>query len=169
MKSWRLALSVGILAAVYVFSSISIGTLSVGPISITLHAWTVFITWALFFAAGANNEAALKVATTAVWGPVWGYAVVFLGATTLGPVIGVPLGLGVAVFIFAAAIVIMMTDIPFFSFGPGAFAGWAVFFGTTNDLWGSIVTLLIGVGLGMLSVRLPNLFEQVAAPSDTSS
>jgi len=159
MKDIKLALSVGILAGLWVFFSLSVGSIG----GVTLHAWPVFITWALFFAAGANNQAAIKVATTAIWGPIFGWLCVYFGATILGPIIGAPVGLGLLVFVLAAAIVIMMTDIPFFSFGPGAFACWAVFFATNFDFVGSVVILLVGVFLGLLSVNLPKLFTSKPA------
>lgn len=159
MKNIKLALTVGILAGVWVFFSLSVGSIG----GVTLFAWPVFITWALFFAAGANNQAAVKVATTAIWGPIFGWLCVYIGATTLGPIISVPAGLGLVVFVLATAIVIMMTDIPFFSFGPGAFACWAVFFATNFDFVGSVVILLVGVVLGLLSVNIPKLFTSKPA------
>lgn len=160
MKNMNLALSVGVLAGLWVFLAVTVGTIA----GVTIYPWGVFMTWALFFAAGANNEAAVKVATTAVWGPILGWLCIYLGVTILGQWLLVPVGLGIAVFILAVSIVIMMTDIPFFSFGPGAFVGWAVFFATNNDFVGSVVILLIGVGLGWLSVNIPGwLTTKVAA------
>lgn len=159
MKNMKLALSVGILAGLWVFFSLTVGSIG----GITLYPWVVFITWGLFFTAGADNKAAVKVATTAVWGPIFGWICVFVGATTLGPIIGVPVGLGILVAICAWAIVIMMTDIPIFSFGPGAFAGWAVFFATGNDFVGSVIILLVGVCLGWISVKIPSMFSKKEA------
>lgn len=159
MKNMKLALSVGILAGLWVFFSVTVGKIG----GLTIYPWVVFITWPLFFAAGANNEAAIKVATAAVWGPIFGWLCVFIGIKTLGPLIGVPVALGLMVGILAIAIVIMMTDIPFFSFGPGAFCCWATFFATNFDFVGSVVVLLIGVGLGWLSVNILNLFTKKAS------
>ncbi len=156
MKNMKLALSVGILAGLWVCFAVTVPTFG----GVTIYSWVVFITWALFFAAGANNTAAIKVATTAIWGPILGWICVYLGATILGPITGVAVGLGIIVAICAWTVVIMMTDIPFFSFGPGAFACWAVFFATGNDFVGSVVILLVGVCLGWISVKIPSLFTK---------
>ena len=91
MKDIKLALSVGILAGLWVFFSLSVGSIG----GVTLHAWPVFITWGLFFAAGANNQAAVKVATTAIWGPIFGWLCVYFGATILGPINRCPCGIGI--------------------------------------------------------------------------
>jgi hypothetical protein len=156
MKNIKMAIVVGLLAGGWAFVALTVGEFA----GVTLHAWPVFLAWALFFAAGADNNAAIKVATSSVWGIVWGYLSVYVGMTLLGGTLGVPAGIGLAVAVLAALIVIMMTDIKFLSFGPGAFATWAVYFGTNFDFVGSIAMLMVGVILGVVSVKLTALISK---------
>jgi hypothetical protein len=85
---------------------------------------------------------------------------VYVGMTLLGGTLGVPAGIGLAVAVLAALIVILMTDVKFLSFGPGAFATWAVYFGTNFDFVGSIAMLMVGVILGVVSVKLTALISK---------
>ena len=156
MKNLKMAIVVGILAGAWAFFALEVGEIA----GVTLHAWPVFLAWALFFAAGANDEAAVKVATTSVWGMTWGWLSVTIGMDLLGETLGVPLGIGLAVMVLAALIVIMMTDIKFLSFGPGAFATWAVYFGTGFDFIGGLAMLFVGVILGVVSVKLTALISK---------
>ena len=156
MKNIKLAVVVGILAGGWAYAALSIGSIG----AITLYPWPVFLSWALFFAAGANLEAVKKVSISQVWGIAWGWLSVTIGIDLLGDTLGVPLGIGLAVLILAAAIVIMMTDIPLLSFGPGAFAAWAVFFGTGFDTVSALLMLLVGVLFGYLSVTITGMLSK---------
>ena len=156
MKNIKMAIVVGVLAGAWTFVALTVGEFA----GVTLHAWPVFLAWALFFAAGADNNAAIKVATSSVWGIVWGFLSVYIGMELLGPTLGVPAGIGLAVAVLAALIVILMTDVKFLSFGPGAFATWAVYFGTNFDFVGSIAMLMVGVILGLVSVKLTALISK---------
>lgn len=153
-KNMPLAISIGLLAGSWAFFALTFPEIG----DITIYSWPAFITWALFFCSGANNEGALKTTVSTVWGLLWGVASSYLGASLLGPIVGAPLGLAIAICFLAGAIIIMMNEIPILSFGAGAFPAWASYFGTNLDLVGTALALFIGIILGMVSVRLPVLF-----------
>lgn len=153
-KNMPLAVSIGLLAGSWAFLSLSFPKVG----NIAVYTWPAFITWALFFCSGANNEGALKTTVATVWGLLWGVASSYIGATLLGPIVGAPLGLGIAICFLAGAVIIMMNEIPLLSFGAGTFPVWASYFGTNLDLVGTALPLFVGIALGMISVRLPLLF-----------
>jgi hypothetical protein len=156
MKNIKLAIVVGLLAGGWAYFALTVGKIG----DITLYAWPVFLSWALFFAAGANLEAVKKVSISQVWGIAWGWLSVTIGIEVLGGTLGVPLGVGLAVMVLAALIVILMTDVKFLSFGPGAFAAWAVFFGTGFDTVSALLMLLVGVLFGYLSVTITGMISK---------
>ena len=61
----------------------------------------------------------------------------------------------VALAVTALGLVLcLQAALPMLAFIPGAFVGTAVFFGTSFDLLGSVIALVIGACLGLLSSLL---------------
>lgn len=201
-----LAASVGILSILwtwvalnFTFHWVSDGDLGNGlelPANLHLIVPAAFVAWAMYFAAGGDNEAARKVAIANVFGAVGALAVMF-GAAELADLPDF-WGIALLVGVFAGVLVVLGSLGDWF-FIPATFGAFAsVFFwwiATGLDKWapgggGSgnsvealgdpatagagafggvistpygwvfasiLVTLTVGVGLGMLSTRLAAL------------
>ena len=85
-----------------------------------------FIAWACFVAAGGNNKALSSTVTAWLWGAV----VAWLSAAfLLGPLSGLPAGLGVpATIAISVFVLIYGTKVKAFSLAPGAVYGYAAFY-----------------------------------------
>ena len=136
--------AVGLLAGIWTFVSVEV----------TLLTWVAFVFWALFFAAGGDRAATVRTAAPALAGVGWGWAAgavyTHLWSSTLG------LSVIVAVL---ALVLCLQAAVDLLSFIPAAFAGTAVYFGTGFDVLGSIVPLVIGVGLGYISAVLASAIQ----------
>lgn len=128
-------ISVGLLAGVWTQVSIELA----------LITWVAFVAWACYFAAGGGRSGFVHGLAANVAGALWGYAasLVLERATFTG---------AVALAVTAVAFILcVQAAVDLLSFIPGAFAGTAVFFGTSFDLTGTLIALVIGACLGWLS------------------
>jgi hypothetical protein len=198
-----LALSVGVLAFLWTWGALNFtfhwvtsGDLGNGlslPANFHVMVPAAFVSWAMFFAAGADNLAAAKVAIANIFGAVAALLVIVVASDIAGVPDFWTLGLGVGL---AALVLVVLSALGDWYFVPATFAAFAsVFFwwtatgldkwapgggGTGNDVaalkdpatagagaFGGVlstpygwvvvdvlVTLMIGVVLGMLSTRL---------------
>ena len=136
MKSFLgVGISVGVLAGLWTQVSIELA----------LITWVAFVAWATFFAAGGGREGFTKGLAANLSGVAWAWVAsqVLEQATFTGAV-----ALAVTVLAFVLCV---QAALPLLSFIPGAFVGTAVFFGTSFDLAGTVLALVIGAGLGWLS------------------
>jgi len=136
MKSFLgVGISVGVLAGLWTQVSIEL----------TLVTWVAFVAWATFFAAGGGREGFTKGLAANLSGVAWAWVAsqVLEQATFTGAV-----ALAVTVLAFVLCV---QAALPLLSFIPGAFVGTAVFFGTSFDLAGTVLALVVGAGLGWLS------------------
>lgn len=158
LKFGPLALSVGILAAIWTYASIKLG----------LSTWAAFVGWAFYFVAGGNAKAIMKAGVPTLVGVVFGYLALYgLKLEGEAAIIGIAVAVGVAALI----LVVMMNWAPF-ALAPAAFGSFAVFFAFTfgqfqsKDLFSldnvlfSLLALLIGIGLGYLSTSIPAWFTK---------
>lgn len=154
-----IGIAVGVLAGLWTQASIELG----------LITWVAFTAWATFFAAGGGKDGVVQGLAANLSGVAWAYlASLFLEQATWNGAVAVAVTvLGVVLCLQAA--------LPLLSFIPGAFIGTAVFFGTGFDLDGTIVALVAGSALGIVSAvlgaRLQRLVdgrapEPAAAPAD---
>jgi hypothetical protein len=202
-----LALSVGLLAWLwtwgaldFTFHWVTSGDLGNGlslPGNFHVMVPAAFVSWAMFFAAGADNLAAAKVAIANVFGAVAALLVMIIASGVAGVPDFWALGLGVGL---AALVLVVLSALGDWYFVPATFGAFAsVFFwwiATGLDKWAPggggvgnnvgalkdaatagtgafggvlstpygwvvfdvLVTLMIGVGLGMLSTRLAAVF-----------
>ncbi len=150
LKFGPLALSVGVLAAIWTYASIKLG----------LSTWAAFVGWALFFVAGADTKAITKAGVPIIVGVVFGYLSLY--GLKLGGELGF-VGVAVAVGVAASILVLLMNWAPT-ALAPAAVASFATFFGFAlvktdvfdlNNVLFSLLALLIGVALGWLSTSLP--------------
>lgn len=147
-------LSVGVLAGIWTQVSVELG----------LITWVAFVAWACFFAAGGGALGFRRGLAANLSGVVYGWLVALLISAADFP--GV-LAVGVAV---AALAMCLQAGWAPLSFIPGAFAGTAVFFGTTFAFWPVVIALAIGAGLGWVSALLGDrvqalITKPVAVPS----
>lgn len=131
-----IAVSVGVLAGAWTYVSVEL----------TLVTWVAFVAWACFFAAGGGTSGLAKGLAANLAGVFWGWVISqgldHVSASTLA------LSLMVTVVGFVLCV---EAALPLLSFIPGGFAGTAVFFGTSFDLGGTLLAVVAGALLGILS------------------
>ena len=134
-KLLGIGISVGVLAGIWTQVSIELA----------LITWVGFVAWACYFAAGGGREGFQKGLAANLAGALWGYgaSLVLTYATFTGAV--------ALVVTVVAFILCLQAAVDVLSFIPGAFAGTAVIFGTSFDLSGTLIALVVGAGLGWLS------------------
>ncbi|MFJ9392374.1 DUF1097 domain-containing protein [Nocardioides sp. NPDC101246] len=134
-KLLGIGISVGVLAGIWTQVSIELA----------LITWVGFVAWACYFAAGGGRQGFLKGLAANLAGALWGYgaSLVLTYATFTGAV--------ALVVTLVAFILCLQAAVDLLSFIPGAFAGTAVIFGTSFDLGGTLLALVVGAGLGWLS------------------
>lgn len=140
-----LGISIGVLAGVWTVGSISLG----------LITWAGFLSWASFYAAGGETKGLKDAVMGNISGVIWG-AIIIKISSMFG---GSTAGLGVAVAIGACAMC-WQAKISHLSFIPGAFIGCATFFGTSFDVKGSIIALVLGAVLGYVSQQVGKLLAK---------
>lgn len=133
-----IGISVGVLAGIWTYASVEL----------TLITWVAFVAWACFFAAGGGTTGLAKGLAANVAGVFWGWVI----SQGLENVSASTLALALMVTVVGFVLCIEAA-LPLLSFIPGGFAGTAVFFGTGFDLWGSLVAVVAGALLGIVSER----------------
>lgn len=147
-----LALSVGVLAAIWTFVSPMLAILT----------WPAFIGWAFFFVAGGDAKAIPKAGLPLASGAILAWLAV-QGGPSLGAY-GIPIAVGII-----AAVMVLMGNQALFALIPAQFVGAAVFFGAGAVLVASLLSLAVGLVIGLISVSIPALVaskqtEPAAAP-----
>jgi hypothetical protein len=140
-----LAVSIGVLIAVWTYLAVGVATLPV---------WVGIITWGAFFAAGGKTDGLVKTIAASLSGLVWA----FIAALVVGKLGGGTPALSVMVGVIAFAMV-LQSKISFLSFIPGAFLGAAATVGAgggtdTSALTKIAVALVAGAIFGFLSEML---------------
>ncbi len=130
-----IGISVGVLAGLWTYVSVELA----------LVTWVAFIAWACFFAAGGGTTGLRKGLAANLSGVFWGY-LISLALKLDGSTLVLALLVTVVGFILC-----VQAAWPVLSFIPGAFAGTAVFFGTSFNLTGTVLALVIGAALGLVS------------------
>jgi len=148
MQLLPISLSIGILAGIWTYVSMTCGILT----------WPAFVGWAIFFFAGANKDALVKAFPPILVGLALGYGTVLINTALKGDT----LILSILVVVLAFLLTFMM-NISWLATAPAAFAMVAVFFGVGDPLKAAI-PLIIGLLLGYVSVWIPELFVK----SDTN-
>ena len=95
-----------------------------------LWTWISFQAWAMYFLSGCTVAGGGKVMLGYLGGAVASTAIMALFGV-LGPHVGAPVGLAIAVFIVVIG-VISAERVPGFNFVPAWFIGAGVFFGVMN-------------------------------------
>ncbi len=141
-----LGISIGVLAGIWTWISITVG----------IATWPTFVGWALFFASGGDAKSIYKAGLPIITGTLLGWIAVqitpFLGGGTIGLAIAV---------VIVAFIMTVLGLVKGFEFVPAQFASAASFFGmgaTTAAIGKTLLPVLLGVLFGYLSAILPPLF-----------
>jgi hypothetical protein len=140
-----LAVSIGVLIAVWTYLAVGVAGLPV---------WVGIITWGAFFAAGGKTDGLVKTIAASLSGLIWA----FIAAMVVGKLGGGTPALSVMVGVVAFAMV-LQSKISFLSFIPGAFLGAAATVGanggTDTSALGKIAAALVaGAIFGYLSEML---------------
>lgn len=136
MKNYLgVGISVGVLAGLWTQVSVQLG----------LVTWVAFIAWACFFAAGGGAAGFRKGLAANLSGVVWGWLASLVAAR-----VGFPGSLAIIVTVLAFVLCVQAA-VSLLSFVPGAFAGTAVFFGTSFAFWPTVLALVVGACLGWAS------------------
>lgn len=153
------ALMIGVAAALVVWGS---STLSANY-SWMGAVWVVFISWALYFMAGAKISRAHKYALGLIGGVFFGWLTLFL-VSYLTALVGSTWGLPAAVFLVATAIVLLeLTN--WFELAPAYFFSFAAYFAFVFGGFGGhadnvtqafyvVVLLLAGLVVGYITATL---------------
>lgn len=136
MKNYLgVGISVGVLAGLWTQVSIEL----------SLITWVAFVAWACYFAAGGGRTGLARGLAANLSGVFWAYlASLAIGQMTFNGAVAI------VVVVLAFVLCVQAAAAPL-SFIPGAFAGTAVFFGTSFDLLGTALALVVGGLLGWLS------------------
>lgn len=149
-----IGLSVGVLAGVWTFVSVELA----------LVTWVAFVAWACFFAAGGGVTGLKKGLASNLAGVLWGF-VISLGLNLSSSTIALALMVTVVGFILCVE-----AGWSLLSFIPGGFAGTAVFFGTSFDLAGTLIAVVAGAVLGLVSeIAGAQIQKAVDGPATTSA
>lgn len=149
-----IGISVGVLAGIWTYASVEL----------TLVTWVAFVAWACFFAAGGGTTGLAKGLTANVAGVFWGWVI----SQGLENVSASTLALALMVTVVGFVLCIEAA-LPLLSFIPGGFAGTAVFFGTGFDLSGTLVAVVAGALLGIVSERLGAMVQSAVDGSSHTS
>jgi len=162
IKFVPLALSVGILAALWTYVSIKLGW----------PTWAAFVGWAFFFVAGSDAKAMIKAGVPTLAGVLLGYVALY--GLKPGGELGI-VGISVVVGLCALVLVLLMNWEPL-ALAPAAFGAFAVFFALTfgkfksenffafDNILYSLLSLFIGIVLGYLSAGIPAWIEKAFKP-----
>jgi hypothetical protein len=136
MKSYLgVGVSVGVLAGIWTQVSVQLG----------LVTWVAFIAWACYFAAGGGLTGFRNGLAANLSGVVWGWLASLVAAR-------LTFGGALAIIVTVLAFVLcVQAAVSWLSFIPGAFAGTAVFFGTSFAFWPTVLALTVGACLGWAS------------------
>lgn len=156
-KHLGIAVSIGVLAAVWTQVSVALG----------LVTWVGFLAWACYFAAGGGRVGFVRGVCANLSGVGYGWLVAAVLQAWSFP--GV---LAVAVGLVAAAMCLQAGWTPL-SFIPGAFVGAAAYFGTAFSFWPTVMALgvgaLLGWASGVLGGRMQAMVARRVSPAEPPS
>lgn len=148
MKNYLgIAISIGVLAAVWTQASVSL----------KLVTWVAFAAWACYFAAGGGRAGFQKGLAANLSGLIYGWLVAaFIAAVSFPGALAISVGV-------VAALMCLQAGLPLLSFIPGAFVGAAAYFGTAFSFWPTAIALVAGSLLGWASGVLGARLQTVAS------
>jgi hypothetical protein len=131
--------------------------LTIGNPHFKLIPWVGFVSWAAYFAAGGNTEAAKSTFVAGLTGLAVAAITLFLVQKAGGSLTSMMI-----LFPILAFILVSMAQLKNFSYTPGAFLGAACLFGTGGNIDISLLFLglswIAGIILGVASVQLNKVF-----------
>lgn len=140
-----MSLAVGLITAIWFFLA---GVINIQP-------WAGFLGWSIFFFAGADVEAAKKTLPSIIIGPILAYLTVH-GQTAFGNSV-----LMVAFIAFLLGFVITILQVfTLFEVAGATFVSANVYFASMS-LYDSIIGVALGLILGLVSVKLSGLLDDM--------
>jgi len=140
MSLFPLAFTVAVLAMLWTYVSPLIGLLT----------WPAFVGWAIYFIAGGEARSIVKGGAPLLLGILLAWCAVQVGSGF--EAFGIPLAVGVIAFAM-----VMLANVGLFALIPAQFIGAAVFFGTGADLPATLISMALGLALGLLSTTISGL------------
>jgi hypothetical protein len=150
MQLFPISLSIGVLAGIWAYVSITYGILP----------WPCFVGWAIYFFLGANKDALVKAIPPVLVGLFLTWLTLFINTAIKGNT----LVLSILVVVLAFLLTFMM-NISWLAAAPAAFATAAIYF-AVGDPVKVIIPLGAGLILGYISTWIPGLF---AKPAESES
>lgn len=145
-----MSLAVGLITAIWFFLADIIG----------VHPWAGFLGWSIFFFAGADVEAAKKTLPPIIIGPLLAYLTVY-GQAVFGSSV-----MMVAFIAFLLGFIITILQVfTLFEVAGATFVSANVYFASMS-LYHSIVGVALGLILGLVSVKLSALFDELILGKD---
>jgi hypothetical protein len=142
-----LAISIGILIAVWTYIAVGVAALPV---------WAGIVAWGSFFAAGGKTTGLTKTIAANLSGVFWAFVALYAAKSLGGSVAVLSVLVGLA-----ALFMVLQAKIPTLSFIPGAFLGAATAVSVVVGAQGiphpwikTVIALLAGAVLGYLSELL---------------
>lgn len=146
MQLFPISLSIGILAGIWTFVSVTYGILP----------WPCFVGWAIFFFLGANKDALVKATPPVLVGLFVTWLTLYVNTAIKGNT----LILSILVVVLAFILTFMM-NVSWLAAAPAGFATAACYFAIGDPLK-TIIPLACGLILGQVSVWIPSLFTKPA-------
>lgn len=144
-----------IVIAISIASGILAGCWVMGSMSLGFITFAGFFGWSSFFVAGGSEAGLKKTLVNNLSGVFWGIIAVKFG-DFLSPIIGTKLALGIANGLGSAVICFMSRYKPFSSI-PASFIGCSTYFATNFNIPGTIIGLIIGQCIGVISVKFTDI------------
>lgn len=146
-KLFPIAISSGFIAALWATSSTNF----------QMSTFAGFLAWSTYFAAGGGKKGLKTALLNNFSGICWGVIMVYL-TTLLTPMTGQLIAIGLATAL-GSSMVIVQSKIHFLDYIPGAFIGLSAFFATDSQFVPTVVAMIIGAFLGMLSEKLGDFLQ----------
>lgn len=146
-KLLPIAISSGTIAALWATSSINL----------QISTFAGFLAWSTYFAAGGGRKGLKTALASNFSGIVWGLIVVIL-TNFFTPILGTILAIGAATAI-GSSMVIIQSKIPFLNYIPGAFIGMSAFFASNSNFEQTVIAMIIGAFMGIISEKLGVILE----------
>jgi uncharacterized protein involved in cysteine biosynthesis len=142
-----IAISSGTIAALWATSSINL----------QMSTFAGFLAWSTYFAAGGGKKGFKTALLNNFSGICWGLIIIFL-TNLLTPYFGNIPSIGISTAI-GSAMIILQSKISFLHYIPGAFIGLSAFFATGSKFLPTVIAMIIGAFLGLISEKLGEILN----------
>lgn len=146
-KLFPIALSSGIIAAIWAITTMNYG----------LNTFAGFLAWSTYFSTQGGKKGLKTTLICNISGASWGVIIVFLN-NLLIPYIGPIASVGLSTA-FGAIFIILQSNIKILYYIPATFIGLSAFFASGNDYQSTVIALIIGGFLGIISDKFGKILD----------